>query len=137
MNMTLLKPKELNEGFIRNLADKGPVVMVNLVRLRTRATDDSGAGWDAYVRYSEITMPLIKSCGGMVLWAGKAEGMAFGKANGRCWDYVVLVRYPSRKAFLDMVTSPDYATANVHRENAVEDHIILSCAESYSKFPLR
>lgn len=136
MNMTL-KPKELNEGFIRNLADKGPVVMVNLVRLRTRAADDSGSGWDAYVRYSEITMPLIKSCGGTVLWAGKAEGMAFGKANGRCWDYVVLVRYPSRKAFLDMVTSSDYATANVHRENGVEDHIILSCAETYSKFPLR
>lgn len=134
---TTPKPKELNEGFIRELADSGPVVMVNLVRLRARAADDSGSGWDAYVRYSEITMPLIKSCGGTVLWAGKAEGMAFGNVNGRCWDYVVLVRYPSRKAFLDMVTSSDYADANVHRENGVDDHLILSCTETYSKFPPR
>ena len=29
----------------------------------------------------------------------------------------MLVRYPSRTAFLKMVTSPEYAQANVHREN--------------------
>jgi len=129
------KPKELNEGFMRDLADHGPVVMVNLVRFRTRANDGSGSGWDAFLRYSEATMPLIKACGGTVLWAGKAEGAAFGNLGTKCWDYVVLVRYPSRKAFLGMVTSTDYAKANVHRENAVDDHIILSCNETYSKFP--
>jgi uncharacterized protein (DUF1330 family) len=47
----------------------------------------------------------------------------------------VLVRYPSRKAFLDMVTSPAYAKANEHRENAVDDHVILAATETYSKFP--
>jgi uncharacterized protein (DUF1330 family) len=47
----------------------------------------------------------------------------------------VLVRYPSRKAFLDMVTSPAYAQANVHRENAFDDHVILAATETYSKFP--
>jgi uncharacterized protein (DUF1330 family) len=129
------KPKELNEGFIRELADPGPVVMVNLVRFLARAADDSGSGWDAYLRYSQATMPLIKACGGTVLWAGKAEGAAFGNLDAQAWDYVVLVRYPSRKAFLSMVTSTDYARANVHRENAVADHVILSCTETYSKFP--
>jgi hypothetical protein len=34
-----------------------------------------------------------------------------------------------------MVTSPAYAKANVHRENAVDDHVILAATETYSKFP--
>ena len=55
--------------------------------------------------------------------------------DARQWEFVVLVRYPSRKAFLDMVTSPAYAQANVYRENAVDDHVILAATEAYSKFP--
>ena len=127
------KPKHLNEAFVRGLPDHGPVVMVNLVRFRKRAADGKGSGWDAYVRYSELTMPLIKLRGGTVLWAGKAEGAVFGNAGTSRWDYVVLVSYPSRRAFLDMMNSPDYADANVHRENAVDDHVIIASTETYSK----
>ncbi len=50
------------------------------------------------------------------------------------WDYIVLVRYPSRAAFLKIVTLPEYAVGNVHRENCVEDHLILPASETYSKF---
>ena len=126
-------PKALNEALVKSLPDKGPVVMVNLVRLRERSTDGNGTGWDAYLRYSQATMPLIKARGGTVLWAGNAEGVSFGDLHGARWDYVVLVQYPSRAAFLDMMTSDDYARANVHRENGVEDHVILAAEETYSK----
>jgi uncharacterized protein (DUF1330 family) len=117
-------PKEVNADLLASLPDSGPVVMVNLLRLRDRA---------AYGRYSELTMPLIKARGGTVLWAGNGEAVAFGNAEADRWDYVVLVRYPSRAAFLDMVGSPDYAAANVHREQAVERHVILASAQTYSK----
>ena len=117
-------PKEINAELIANLPDTGPVVMVNLLRLRDRA---------AYKRYSELTMPLIKARGGTVLWAGNGEAVAFGDARDDRWDYVVLVRYPSRAAFLDMMRSAEYATANAHREQAVEKHVILAAAETYSK----
>ena len=127
-------PKHLNEALVRSLPDQGPVVMVNLVRFRKRSADGNGTGWDAYVRYSTATMPLIKARGGTVLWAGNAEGLAFGNGAGNRWDYVVLVRYPSRHAFLDMMTSPEYAKANVDRENAVDDHVIIASTETYSKF---
>jgi len=119
-------PKEVNAELIASLPDTGPVVMVNLLRLRDRA---------AYRRYSEITMPLIKARGGTVLWAGNGEAVAFGDAQSDRWDYVVLVRYPSRAAFLEMVRSHEYAAANVHREQAVERHMILAVAETYSKMP--
>ena len=58
------------------------------------------------------------------------EGAAFGEG---AWDYVVLVQYPSRAAFLDMVTSAEYAIANVHRENGLDDHVIIATTQSYSK----
>ncbi|MGP1676285.1 MAG: DUF1330 domain-containing protein [Burkholderiales bacterium] len=117
-------PGEINAQLIASLPDSGPVVMVNMLRLRDRA---------AYKRYSELAMPLIKARGGTVLWAGNGEAVAFGDAHADRWDYVVLVRYPSRAAFLDMMRSPEYAAANHHREQAVEKHVILACAETYSK----
>ena len=127
-------PKELNEALIRELPDTGPVVMVNLVRFHETALDGEGSGWDAYVRYSRLFMPLLKACGGAILWSGNAEGLAYGALSGSGWDYVVLVQYPSRAAFLETVTSPDYERANVQRENGVADHVIIATTETFSKF---
>jgi uncharacterized protein (DUF1330 family) len=118
-------PKELNEDFIRSLPDNGPVVMVNLLRFKGESADGDGSSWDP---------PFLKGVGGTILWAGDVEGAAYGDLNAKHWEFVVLVRYPSRKAFLKMVTSPEYAQANVHRENGVEDHVILASTETYSKF---
>jgi len=127
-------PKELNEALIRELPDTGPVVMVNLVRFHQTARDGDGSGWDAYVRYSRLFMPLLKACGGTILWSGNAEGLAYGALAGPGWDYIVLVQYPSRAAFLATVTSPDYERANLHRENGVADHVIIATIETFSKF---
>jgi uncharacterized protein (DUF1330 family) len=128
-------PKGLNEDFVRSLPDSGPVVMVNLVRFKAASADGDGSGWDAYLRYSKGFATLMKAAGATILWAGNVEGAAFGDLGGRPWDFVVLVRYPSRRAFLEVLTSDDYAKANRHRENGVEDHVILSAAGTYSKFP--
>ncbi|MEL6369693.1 MAG: DUF1330 domain-containing protein [Pseudomonadota bacterium] len=127
-------PKALNEDFVRSLPDQGPVVMVNLVRFRERSLDWSGSGWDAYSLYSKGDMPLLKKVGGTILWAGHVEGVALGDLGGGRWDWVVVVFYPSRAAFLEMMTSPEYAAINVNRENGVEDHVILAANQTYSKF---
>jgi uncharacterized protein (DUF1330 family) len=36
------------------------------------------------------------------------------------------VSYPSRAAFIDMVTSPEYLEANRDRQNGAEKHVILA-----------
>lgn len=130
-------PSGLNSELVTSLADTGPVVMLNLMRFRAQASDGSGSGWDAYLRYSGLTMPLIKARGGTIIWAGTCEGVALGDANGPRWDYAALVTYPSRAAFLDMMTAPEYAVANVHREAACEEHLILATTEKYSKLAPR
>ena len=126
-------PEILNADALRKLPDDAPVVMVNLVRFKPRSSDGNGTGWDAYIRYSQQTMPLIKARGGTVIWSGNAEAVAFGDADGDRFDYVVLVRYPTRAAFLDMTTSAKYAKANIDRENGVDRHVIIVTSESYSK----
>jgi uncharacterized protein (DUF1330 family) len=129
-------PKELNAALLRSLPDQGPVVMVNLVRFKERSDDGDGSGRDAYERYSRaVVPPLLRPVGGTVLWAGQVEAPAFGDPDAAYWDHVVLVWYPSRRAFLDMVTSVAYAEANVHRENGVADHVILATTQTYSKIP--
>lgn len=123
---------------IRNLdaiASDEPVVMVNLMRLRERSLDGDGSGWDAYLRYSALTVPMIKARGGTLLWTGNARAVALGTEDGHQWDYVALVYYPSVAAFIDMMTSVDYETrSDPHRRNGCADHVIIATTEAYSKF---
>jgi uncharacterized protein (DUF1330 family) len=132
--MTTADIAHLNADLIRSLPDHGPVVMVNLVRLRERALNGDGSGWDAYQRYSAAVVKLLKPRSAAILWAGDVEGVALGVPDAHLWDYVVLVRYPSRAVFVEMLSSPEYALANVERENALADHMILAVKESFGRF---
>lgn len=122
----------LNEAVLKALPDEGPVTMLNLMRFRERSRDGNGTGWDAYLRYSALAIKLIKARGGTITWTGEAEAVALGAPEEHRWDYVALVRYPSRAAFLDMMMSPEYAAANVERENGCVDHAIVAVRETYN-----
>lgn len=114
------------------LPDDGPVTMLNLMRFRERSLDGNGSGWDAYLRYSALAIRTIKAVGGTIVWTGNVEAVALGIPDASRWDYVALVRYPSRKAFLAMMTSPEYARANVERENGCDAHTILALRETFN-----
>ena len=125
----------LNVRGLQALDQQRPVVMVNLMRFRDRSLDGDGSGWDAYLRYSALTVPMIKARGGTLLWTGEAKAVALGPEAGHSWDYVALVRYPSVAAFIDMMTSTDYENlSDPHRRNGCAEHLIIATAESYSKF---
>ncbi|MPZ31744.1 MAG: DUF1330 domain-containing protein [Rhodospirillales bacterium] len=123
---------QLNEAALKALADDTPVTMLNLMHFRERSLDGNGSGWDAYLRYSKLTIRLIKAQGGTIIWTGSAEAVALGAPERHHWDYVALVRYPSRRAFLAMMNSPEYAAANVERENGCADHAIVAVNETYN-----
>ncbi len=127
------EPIALNSKLLRSLPDEGPIVMVNLVRFREASLDGNGSGWDAYVRYSKGDMPLLKKVGGVILWSGHVEATAFGDQSSAPWDWIVLVHYPSKAAFLEMMTSEEYQQINTDRENGVEEHVILAANQAYSK----
>ena len=124
----------LNVRGLKDIDHDGPIVMVNLMRFRTRSLDGDGTGWDAYLRYSALTVPMIKARGGTLLWTGDAKAVALGAAEGNRWDYLALVYYPSVAAFIDMMTSADYETrCDPHRTNGCAEHVIICTKEAYSK----
>jgi uncharacterized protein (DUF1330 family) len=127
----------LNIEGLEALPHQGPVVMVNLMLFRERSLDGDGSGWDAYLRYSALTVPMIKARGGTLLWTGDAKAVALGSQDGNRWDYVALVYYPSVAAFIDMMTSPDYENlSDPQRRNGCAAHVIIATAEAYSKFKI-
>jgi uncharacterized protein (DUF1330 family) len=127
----------LNVEGLGEIDPEGPVVMVNLMRFRERSLDGDGSGWNAYLRYSALTVPMIKARGGTLLWTGDAKAVALGSEAGNRWDYLALVYYPSVAAFIDMMTSADYENrCDPHRRNGCEDHVIICTREAYSKFKM-
>ena len=77
----------LNIEGLKDLDRQAPVVMVNLMRFHERSLDGNGSGWDAYLRYSALTVPMIKARGGTLLWTGDAKAVALGPQDGNQWDY--------------------------------------------------
>ena len=130
MGVDLLNVKGLQE-----LDQSTQVVMVNLMRFRERSLDGDGSGWDAYLRYSALTVPMIKARGGTLLWTGDAKAVALGEEAGHQWDYLALVYYPTVADFIEMMTSEDYETrCDPHRTNGCAEHVIIATKEAYSKF---
>jgi uncharacterized protein (DUF1330 family) len=127
----------LNIRGLKELEQQEPVVMVNLMRFHAFSLDGNGSGWEAYLRYSALTVPMIKARGGTLLWTGDARAVALGPEQGNQWDYLALVYYPSVAAFIDMMTSADYENrCDPHRRNGCADHVIIATREAYSKFKI-
>ena len=127
----------LNVRGLEKLDQQAPVVMLNLMRFRERSLDGDGSGWDAYLRYSALTVPMIKARGGTLLWTGDATTVALGRQDGNQWDYLALVYYPTVAAFIDMMTSQDYEQrCDPHRTNGCAEHVIIATKEVYSKFKI-
>ncbi|MET4290203.1 uncharacterized protein (DUF1330 family) [Bradyrhizobium sp. LM6.10] len=127
----------LNIHGLGRLDQDAPVVMLNLMRFHERSRDGDGSGWDAYLRYSAVTVPMIKARGGTLLWTGDAKAVALGAQQGNDWDFAALVYYPTVAAFLAMMTSEAYETeADPHRVNGCAEHVIIATSEAYSKFKI-
>jgi uncharacterized protein (DUF1330 family) len=113
---------------------EGEVVMINLLHFarsedRAAATPGSGSseGASAYREYSDRVVKMVEARGGRVIWTGRPEHVLIGDTETDAWDLVALVSYPSRSAFIEMVTSPAYESAHEHRERGLDRTVLLAC----------
>ena len=79
-----------------------PFVMVNLLDFADQAAELRYL--DGYARE---TLVSVEAFGGRQLWAARIDKLIAGNAADR-WPLIVLVEYPSRASFIDMVTSGEY-----------------------------
>ncbi len=102
------RPNE--EGFaelVRRGAE-GPVTMLNLLAFRPEG------GRERYLEYGAAVTPLLEKAGARVVLQAEARPVLLG---GDSWDLVLLVEYPTRAAFLEMVGSDEYqAIAHLRTE---------------------
>lgn len=97
--------------------ETGPFVMLNQLQFRAEG------GVDAYARYAEAVSPMLERIGARVVYQGRMAELLVGHER---WDAILLVRYPSRQAFLQMIASPEYQAAHSNREIALERAVLYA-----------
>jgi uncharacterized protein (DUF1330 family) len=108
----------------------GAVIMINLLRFKERADGidaaDGISGAEAYARYGASAQEFLDGVGGRVLLAVDADESVIGPQDGE-WDMVLAVEYPSRRAFLEMISDRGYLEIHGHRAAALADSRLIAC----------
>jgi len=93
-----------------------PLVLVQLLRFVE-------GGRDRYLEYSAAAQPILARFGAQILYAGECIEPLLA-ADGS-WDAVVLVRYASRTAYLDMLADPAFQEIAPLRRAALREAMLL------------
>ena len=127
MTASYIDPTKERFAAFRAADRPGPIEMLNLVRLRPRASYPDGreaTGAEAYAAYGRESGPVFARLGGSIIWRGTFELMLIGPAEER-WDLCFIAHYPSMAAFVEMIRDPVYREAVKHRQAAVEDSRLI------------
>ena len=109
-------------------AEDGPIWMVNLMRYRERAryadgSDGGRSGREADDEYAPVD--VLSDVGAEVVFLADVEVQALGA--GPAWDRVAVVRYPTRRSFIEMQSREDFRERHVHKEAGMAATIVMGC----------
>lgn len=102
--------KEGFAAFAERAADGKPLVMLNLLAFKP------DGGRERYEEYGDAVAPLLEKAGGRIGFVGEPGQALLGEGS---WDLVVLVEYPTRQAFLEMIGSAEYQAVGHLRTEAL------------------
>lgn len=109
--------------------DDGPIYMVNLMKYHEVAqyTDDAGvdkpiSGREADDRYNPSS--ILGKIGATIVFVGDVVGNHVGTED---WDRIAIVRYATRKSFIDMQTRKDFGEKHVHKAAGMQRTVIVCC----------
>ena len=131
----------LDQGYLATLVDTppeddGPIWMVNLMKYRevadySQVLDDSISdiprspisGREADDRYAPFG-PLA-AVGAEIVFIADVESQLLG--DNPTWDRVAVVKYPSRRSFVEMEARPDFQAKHVHKDAGMQETIVIGC----------
>lgn len=118
------------ETFLAGPPDR-PVVMLNMLTFKHHA-DESHAGQsgqEAVMQYSRAMRSLVESRGGTFVLAANVDSQLIGE-GGEHFQFVGIMRYPSRRAYLELAGDPEVArTIGTHREAGLESQWLFAMTE--------
>ena len=122
----ILPNEEQLKGFTDE-PEKGPIKMLNLVKLKDKAQYQDGresdiSGLEAYMIYGKEVVEHLNKVGAKLIFSGVVDRLMIGEADDM-WDLVAIAEYPNRKAMLEMIMDPDYLETAKHREAAIEGQL--------------
>ena len=114
--------KEFSEGDIDT-----PIYMVNLLKFKKKAVYEDRrktnlSGEEAYAIYGMEVIEHLKKVGGESIFSGVVSRLMLGEVE-ELWDWIAVVKYPSRKAMLEMILNPDYLESEKHRSAGLEGQL--------------
>jgi uncharacterized protein (DUF1330 family) len=79
---------------------------------------------ESYAQYARaLRDTFLPRYGGEVIYAGDGDRPLVAEA-GQAWDAVLLVRFPSRTAFSQMVADPEYQKVTRLRTAALQEAVL-------------
>ena len=108
--------------------DDGPIWMVNLMKYRDTADYTDGRETSISGREADdIYAPLdvLADIGAEVVFAADVDQQLLGDAPQ--WDRVAIVKYPTRRSFIEMQSRPDFQDKHVHKDAGMESTIVSGC----------
>lgn len=108
--------------------DDGPIWMVNLMKYREKADYADGRASDISGREADdLYAPLgpLKAIGAQVVFVADVDTQFLNDSPK--WDRVGIVKYPSRRAFLEMQNRPDFKELHHHKEAGMAETIVCGC----------
>lgn len=112
----------------------GPVCMLNLLAFKPKAEYEDGretdlSGREAYALYGAQMAPFVESKGGRLLHTSSAGLLVIGEGD-LAWDMVAIMEYPSKQAFVEIVSAPEVAGFAVHRTAGLASQLLVACTRT-------
>ncbi len=106
--------------------DDGPVWMVNLMKYREVADYADGrqstiSGREADDEYSPLDS--LAEVGARPVFFGDVDQQLLG--DGTVWDRIGVVKYPTRRSFIDMQALPKFQESHKHKDAGMESTIVI------------
>ncbi len=114
---------EINQDQFRELLknpNEKPFVMLNLLKFK------KDGGRKSYARYIKEANRFVEEVGGKLLLFSRPKELLTGTET---WDILMLVQYPSRKAFIEMANNVEYLKIHSFREEALENAVLYATDE--------
>ena len=109
--------------------EDGPIYMVNLMKYHEVAQYADGEGVQSTIsgkeaddRYNPTS--ILNKIGADVVFYGDVASNNKGPED---WDRIGIVRYPTRKSFIDMQSRPDFGEKHVHKAAGMERTTLVCC----------
>lgn len=118
---------ELNPDQLKAFTQNGnpeSFVMLNLLKFKP------DGGKEHYARYLAESASFAGDLGVTVEYFGLPRELLTGKED---WDVLMLIRYPSRKAFMELINDPGYLKAHEWREKGVDRAVLYATDPVTSK----